>query len=215
MNNKLVFAAGVLIGMVLLLGILSAAKYYRMYKANIRAEARMKAPEKPEDRVPAVPLEGDAYARNYGGINYDWALQRPGHAVEAFEDFKGKVLFINMWATWCGPCIIEMPSIEKLRERFENEPDLEFLLVTDESLGIVEEFSQTQGYEFAQTLPLYSSQKRRPVLLIGSGYPTTYIIDRFGYIRYKETGMANWNDESVEKYIRALLDEQKSTSNTF
>lgn len=207
MNSKVVFSAGTLTGMVLMMALLFAARTYRQQRAAARMEARAKAVQKAEDRVPAVPLEAGMFERNFGGIDYNWALQRPGQPVEDFEDYKGKVLFVNMWATWCGPCITEMPSIENLKNRFEDEEDLAFLLVTDESLGIVEEFINTQGYDFAQTLPLYSSQKRRPVLFIGSGYPTTYIVDRAGYIRYKETGMANWDDDTIEQYLQALLEE--------
>jgi thiol-disulfide isomerase/thioredoxin len=102
----------------------------------------------------------------------------------SLSDLRGKAVMLNFWATWCGPCNLEMPLIEKLSE--EDRPDIEMLTVNvGESASKVSEFMSEKGYSF-------------PVLLdtagqIGSMYqvraiPTTFFIDSKGIIRNIKTG---------------------------
>ena len=74
----------------------------------------------------------------------EWKLQSLDGVETSFSAFEGKVLFVNLWATWCGPCVTEMPSIQRLYERFPRE-EVAFLLVSDEPPDVVGEFAEEQG----------------------------------------------------------------------
>ena len=74
----------------------------------------------------------------------EWKLQSLDGEETSLSAFEGKVLFVNLWATWCGPCVVEMPSIQRLYEQFPQE-DMAFLLVSDEPPDVVEEVRPGEG----------------------------------------------------------------------
>lgn len=110
---------------------------------------------------------------------------------------KGKVTFIGYWATWCPPCIAEMPSIQKLYDDYGDSVD--FVLLTHEEPGVVRNFLGERKF----TLPVYFPKMPPPPLLDESSIPANFIIDKTGKIRVKETGASDWNAQK----IRRLLDE--------
>ena len=126
---------------------------------------------------------------------------------EGTDFLKGKVVLVNFWATWCPPCIQELPTIQALWDSKERE-DFEVVAVNvGEPKEQVEEFLNEFGYvlEFPIVLDLdleiYKLWKVRPV-------PTTYIVDRLNSIRYKGLGEFDFNSEQnralIDKLIQAL-----------
>lgn len=114
---------------------------------------------------------------------------------------KGKVTFLSYWATWCAPCIAELPSIEKLYEDYGDRID--FVLITDEDAETVKAFAQKKEYE----LPFYNPAQDTPVSLAERSIPTNYVIDKKGNIVVKEQGAANWNSDAVRTTLDQLLSE--------
>ncbi|MRI00960.1 redoxin domain-containing protein [Kriegella sp. EG-1] len=108
-----------------------------------------------------------------------------------------KVTFISYWATWCPPCIAEMPSIVQLHEDYGTR--VNFLLLTNEKPEKVKSFLSKKGY----SLPIYRPAMNSPKELQLRSIPTNYIIDKTGKIIIKEIGAANWNSNK----IRQILDE--------
>ena len=108
---------------------------------------------------------------------------------------KGKRIVLNFWATWCGPCIAEMPSMEEARRQLADE-DYVFLLVSDEPQDRVQGFLNARsafGFEF---LKLENSIKSQGIFSI----PQTYIINRKGEIDHSINGMTDWaSEERIEK----------------
>lgn len=121
------------------------------------------------------------------------------------RDFKGRVVIVNFWATWCGPCVAEMPSLQKLRERINAgaaEPRIEVLAVNmAESPAKVKAFVQRLGVTF-------------PVLLDGDEdakdawkvrfVPATFIVGADGRIRYSYFGDADWASDEIVARISAI-----------
>jgi thiol-disulfide isomerase/thioredoxin len=134
----------------------------------------------------------------------DFELQDLSGATRLLSDFKGKVVFLNFWATWCGPCRFEMPSMEKLYRRFKAQ-GLEILAVNlHEDRSSVKRFVEEYDLSF-------------PVLLdttgrIGSTYgarsiPTTYIVDRDGFVLAGTIGSREWYTEEYLRFFEKLLAE--------
>lgn len=110
---------------------------------------------------------------------------------------QGKVTFISYWATWCPPCIAELPSIEKLYADYGNKVD--FVLITNEEPDVVQRFLKRKELNIPAVLP----QMETPEQLFERSIPTNYIIDKDGKIVIKEQGAADWNS----KEVRATLDK--------
>jgi len=99
--------------------------------------------------------------------DYYWKLMdMQGHVVN-FDDFKGKKIVINFWATWCPPCIAEMPSMQALYNDY-NEKAV-FVFVTNEEKAAIEKFIAKRHY----TLPIYQALSPPPTLLEGNSLPST------------------------------------------
>ena len=124
--------------------------------------------------------------------------------VKTLADYRGKVVLLNVWATWCEPCRVEMPSIEKLHREFGPE-GLAVVAVSVDDPGTedhVREFAKELGLTFEILHdPTQSTRASYQV----TGFPETFIIGREGTIRKKMIGAADWSSEGNRRLIRELL----------
>ncbi len=133
--------------------------------------------------------------------DYNWQLQDiQGNSIN-FNSSKNKVILINFWATWCPPCIAEMPSLHKLHDDYKNEVD--FYFVSNEEVSVLNEFLSKNNYSFKVHIPI----TQYPEAFDVSSIPRTFLIDKKGNIVIDKTGAANWNSEKVRSQIDDLLIE--------
>jgi peroxiredoxin len=132
--------------------------------------------------------------------NFTLPLLSGGNA--ALSAYKGKVVILNFWATWCPPCRVEMPSMETLYRRF-NDQGLEILAVdVGEDALTVQRFMRNYGYTF----PILLDRDSRVSSIYGiEAIPTTYIIDREGKIISRIIGSIMWDTPQVITAFDALL----------
>ncbi len=123
--------------------------------------------------------------------------------TRALSDSLGQVVFVNFWGTWCPPCREEMPSMQVLYDEFAD-AGFEMLAVNVlESREVASAFIE----EFGFTYPVLLDRDGRVGLTYGvRGYPTTYIIDREGFIIGVKMGFHDWATPEVIESIRALLE---------
>ena len=148
-----------------------------------------------------IPLKND----NIISINYETnTLQFSdlNKNIFSIQDFKGKTLFINYWATWCNPCLAEMPSMADLYDRYKENDNIVFLYLSREELKTIKEFIPKDSS--LQKLPLYKVVTDDEFFAT-TGIPTTFIINESGSLIVKDVGSAFWNDQSVFEYIDSLL----------
>lgn len=122
--------------------------------------------------------------------------------IFTLQNFKGKNLFINYWATWCNPCLAEMPYMAELYENYKDEDDIIFLYLSREKLEIIKNYIPKD--ESLQQLPIYKIITDDEFFAT-SGIPTTFIVNSDGEVIVKDLGSAFWNDESVFKFIDNLI----------
>jgi peroxiredoxin len=135
--------------------------------------------------------------------DYYWPMtDLEGNAVN-LNDYKGKVVFLNLWATWCPPCVGEMPEIQKLYDTFKSNPDIAFLLVSNEDNEKIRGFVDKRDYTF----PVYSSRSPSPEPFSTRSIPTTFVISKKGEIKIRETGAYNWGGSKMVGIIQDLLAE--------
>lgn len=128
-----------------------------------------------------------------------------GETVE-LNDLKGKVIFLNIWATWCAPCIAEMPNIQSLYNKIEESgnDNIEFVMLsTDNSEAKARKFIDRKGFTF----PVYMAASRVPEIFRVPSIPTTFVISRDGNIVTKKVGMANYNKKKFREFLEELANE--------
>lgn len=133
--------------------------------------------------------------------DYKWPLQTLDSGEINFSRSRGKVAIINFWATWCPPCVAEMPSFQKLYNDYGTNVD--FYFVTSEEPERVQRFLTKHNYTF----PVYLQQFEAPDQLQSTVLPTTYVISKNGKIAIKETGVADWNSKKTRNLVDRLLSE--------
>lgn len=133
--------------------------------------------------------------------NYDWTLKDLEGETFDFSSAEGKVIVINFWATWCPPCIAEMPSLDKLYQNYKSNDDVIFLFVSNEETDIIRSFINKKAYSFNA----YQSLTNYPQEFNVSSIPRTFIISKEGEIVVDKSGAADWNSEKVTKTIDGLL----------
>ena len=119
----------------------------------------------------------------------------------SFESLKGKVIFMNIWATWCPPCVAEMPNIQKLYDKVGSEK-IAFVMLSVDEAGVekVKKFIDKKGYTF----PVYMPASSFPQEFYSNAIPTTFIISPEGKIVAKQEGMADYDTKEVRDFLQGL-----------
>lgn len=116
-------------------------------------------------------------------------------------DLKGKVVFLNFWATWCPPCLAEMPSVNKLYQQFKDDKEVVFILVdADSDFGKAQKYMDRKGYQ----LPVFAAASSIPESLFSGSLPTTIVFDKEGRVSYHESGAANYANAKFIEFIKKL-----------
>ncbi len=127
-----------------------------------------------------------------------------GGAV-AFADYRGQVVLVNVWATWCGPCRVEMPPIQESYERFKDRGFTVLAVSIDTGPGYrekVAEFVRAFGLEFPVLL---DPENRISRVLQTVGVPETFVLDRQGRIVKRLIGASDWDSPANQALIEELL----------
>ena len=132
------------------------------------------------------------------------AVVLPGGRPATIENYRGKVVLLNIWATWCPPCKVEMPSMERLHKKLAG-TDFQLVAVSvdEEDSSVVNKFVKEYGLTF-QVLHDQDGSIRE--IYQTTGVPESFVIDRDGVIVKKVIGAADWDAPVNENLIRRLLD---------
>lgn len=137
--------------------------------------------------------------------SYDWTVLDLKDRPAGFAQFKGKPVFLNIWATWCGPCVKEMPSIARLAD----EPRLkgkgiEFVCVSiDDSSETVRQFLEGRSWHMS-----FFRGEKLPAVFLTDGIPATFIIAPDGRVAASEVGSAQWDTPEVIELLERLAAEK-------
>lgn len=131
----------------------------------------------------------------------DFSLQlkdEEGNIV-SLSKFKGKVIFLNIWATWCPPCVAEMPAIDKLDQKMDQ--DVAFVMLSvDKNFETARSFKKKKDYQ----LPIYTLAGQLPPIYQSSAIPTTFVIDADGNLALTHKGMADYNTDKFKNFLEGL-----------
>ncbi len=126
-----------------------------------------------------------------------------GHP-HSLDDYRGRVVLVNFWASWCAPCLVEMPGIQRLKESLAGRPFTVLAVNFREPRATVWRFGNLLQVDFPLLLDTDGKTAADWQVAV---YPTSYLLDTDGRIRHVAYGLLQWDDRSIMNTIEALLDE--------
>ncbi|HLT87130.1 MAG TPA: TlpA disulfide reductase family protein [Sphingobacterium sp.] len=188
----------VLVGLIILLILPDGRTWVQqgLMKIGLFKPKLEKAEKAPNQHAEVEAPSGS----NYAGV----AFSDDNGEIINIPDLKGKVVFLNFWATWCPPCKAEMPSIQVLKDKFKDNDQVAFLIVEIEG-------KKEKARDFMQQgnmdLPIFYPESQIPGEWLGGAIPTTVILDKTGKIAAQHEGMADYSRTEVSDFITELIQQ--------
>jgi peroxiredoxin len=138
-----------------------------------------------------------------GYLAPDFSLPSLGGQTVRLSDLRGKAVLLNFWATWCAPCRLEMPTMDKAYQEYKSR-GLEILAVSLDagSNSVVKNFMQELKLDF----PVLSDPDMEVLRLYRMvGIPASFLIDKQGIVRHREVGYRDWTDPESRRLLEAIL----------
>jgi peroxiredoxin len=130
----------------------------------------------------------------------DFTVQDSDHKV-TLSQFRGQVVVLNFWATWCPPCIEETPSLIKMQSRMKDKGIIVLAVSIDVDNAAYHKFLKDYGVNMVTV----RDEDQKAASLYGThGWPESYVIDRNGVIRRKFIGAVEWNSPEVTEFLNKL-----------
>ena len=145
---------------------------------------------------------GQYRAVGLGELVPDFTLRMDDGQPASLADFRGKILVLNFWASWCGPCVDELPSLKQFAQRYADKDVVVLGISLDEDPDAYEEFLKKYEINFLNM--------RNPSHSVSDQYgtfklPETYIISRDGHLLNKIVGPTDWASQQMLEYVDSLL----------
>lgn len=132
--------------------------------------------------------------------DYQFQLEDFKGNVSSFSNLKGKTVFINLWATWCPPCVAEMPEIQSLYEKAGSENVVFVMISLDEDKEKARRFIDRKEYTF----PVYTLLSGLPEIFRSQSIPTTFVISPEGKVVVQQFGMASYDTKGFREMLLSL-----------
>jgi|GEM_PF-1977386 thiol-disulfide isomerase/thioredoxin len=207
--NTSINRRGTSVIVVLLILVLAAFGLYFFFKSlkesrEMEREMETAPPaSSAENRSVAPEIENrsvaPAAAVDPGRANPSWTLKSLDGKKVTLSEFKGHVVFLTFWATWCGYCRRELPTIQKLYETTKGD-GIVFVLASSEAERPVREFMRQNKY----TLPTYLFSGPPPSIFQTQGIPATFILDKNGNLARQQVGAMDWSTPDIAQYLKKL-----------
>lgn len=133
-------------------------------------------------------------------VQYAWKLEDlDGNPVD-FAAFRGRTLFLNLWATWCPPCVAEMPSIDRLSKNPQVKNVAFACISSDDDLDDLRAFVRQRKL----TVPVYRMIGAPPEVFQTEAIPATFVVSGDGRVAMKEVGAAEWDSPATVQFLEGL-----------
>lgn len=116
----------------------------------------------------------------------------------AMEDLRGKVIFINIWATWCPPCVAEMPGINNLCNEVDKDKVAFIMLSVDQDFQKAIDYNKKKGYDFE----IYQLAGGLPAMYQTQSIPSTFVLNAKGKLVMTHLGMGDYNTRNFKKFLK-------------
>lgn len=148
----------------------------------------------------APSVSADDHYGKLSAKDYQWTLLNDKNQKVQLKELSDKPILINFWATWCPPCIAEMPSFDRLQKDYGDK--VYFLFISQENQSITRNFIKEKNWNLSSYRPI----NHEPSILSSTSLPTTFIINKDGVIVVKEAGNKKWDSQKVRNLLDELID---------
>ncbi len=152
--------------------------------------------------LPTPEIDTNQTLNQYALADFNLRVKDLEGNTVSLSKYRGRVIFLNFWATWCMPCVAELPSINKLYNELKEE-NIAFLLISNESVEKVSAYHTKKEYEVP--FHIIDESGNIPNSYFSPSIPTTFIINKEGYMIRKSFGAENWNNKAFIEELRKLL----------
>ncbi len=135
--------------------------------------------------------------------SYNLSLKTLDGRSVSMRTMRDKVIFMNIWASWCPPCVAEMPAIQKLYQQMDTNKVAFVMLSVDEYDKALRNFIERKKYTF----PVYTAVGKIPDVYASPSIPITFVISKEGEIVFRHDGMANYNTADFREFLNKLAAE--------
>jgi len=142
---------------------------------------------------------GGSRPTRIGSAAPDFTVKDDARSI-SLHDLKGKVVLLNFWATWCPPCVEEMPSLVALQTKMKDKVTV-LAISVDVDEGAYKKFVKDHGVDL---LTVRDPDEKSNTLYGTFKYPETYVIDRDGVVRRKFVGPVDWTNPDIVQYLSKL-----------
>ena len=140
---------------------------------------------------------------------FEASWQRSDRSQVDFATMRGKVVVLNVWATWCPPCMAELPSLAQLAAHYAGQEDLKVVCVSEEQVSRI--WPKMSTHEAASIL-VSTDGHRLPAVYQTSAIPATFVINKGGDIVFQHVGSANWASEETFRFLDNLRKDESNES---
>lgn len=152
----------------------------------------------------AKPAEEITNGTSLSEQDYRFTMITNEDETLSLNDMRGSVIFVNVWASWCPPCIAEMPTIEKLYSELKGHENIRFILLSmDEDKDRAINFMESRRFETPYMFPT----SRIPSALSSMVLPTTYVLSKEGQIIYEKQGIADYSTQAFRNWLVEMAKE--------
>jgi thiol-disulfide isomerase/thioredoxin len=141
--------------------------------------------------------------QQYPKANYSMKLIDSEGREFVMESLRGKVIFLNIWASWCPPCLAEMPGINNLYNQMDKNKVAFIMLSVDDDFAKALKLRKKKGYDFE----IYQAPAGLPRLYYSQSIPTTYVINSKGELVFKHDGMGDFDTKEFKAYMEGLMNK--------
>lgn len=146
---------------------------------------------------PGLEEELSLEEKKYPKADFSLRLRDHEGKLVEMEELKGKVIFLNLWATWCPPCVAEMPGIDALASKLEGEEVVFLMLSLDKDFGKAKAFRKDKNFSFN----VHQLESNLPQMYYSQSIPTTYVISADGELVYTHKGMADYDTPKFKEFL--------------
>lgn len=157
------------------------------------------------DRVGKLGLRAPVFPADRQAAVFEGSWTKSDGSKFSLADVRGKVIVLNVWATWCGPCMAELPSLAKLATHYTSDDDVRIICVSKEAVSLIAAKLKSKD---VMAIAYSTDGAHLPKVYSTNAIPATFVINKNGEVVFQHVGSADWASDEAINFIEKLRKEE-------